>query len=46
MLANVLGISGERGQALVHAVIAMGILERARSARELADARSLVANLR
>jgi tetratricopeptide (TPR) repeat protein len=46
MLANVLRTSGERGQALAHAAIAMGILERAGSARELADARSLVASLR
>jgi tetratricopeptide (TPR) repeat protein len=46
MLANVLRISGERDQALAHAAIAMGILERAGSARELADARSLVASLR
>jgi tetratricopeptide (TPR) repeat protein len=46
MLANVLRISGERGQALAHAAIAMGILERAGSARELADARGLVASLR
>ena len=46
MLANVLRVSGERGQALAHAAIAMGILERAGSARELADARSLVASLR
>jgi hypothetical protein len=46
MLANVLRISGERGQALAHAAIAMGILERAGSTRELADARSLVASLR
>jgi len=46
MLANVLRISGERDQALAHAAIAMGILERAGSARELADARGLVASLR
>jgi hypothetical protein len=46
MLANVLRISGERDQALAHAAIAMGILERAGSARELADARSFVASLR
>jgi hypothetical protein len=46
MLANVLRISGEGDQALAHAAIAMGILERAGSARELADARSLVASLR
>jgi tetratricopeptide (TPR) repeat protein len=46
MLANVLRISGERDQALAHAAIARGILERAGSARELADARGLVASLR
>jgi hypothetical protein len=46
MLANVLRISGERDQALAHAAIAMGILERAGSAREVADARGLIASLR
>jgi hypothetical protein len=42
MLANVLRISGERDHALTHAAMAMGIIERAGSARELADARGLV----
>jgi len=46
MLADVLRLSGERDQALAHAVIAMGILERAGSGRELAHARGLVATLR
>jgi tetratricopeptide (TPR) repeat protein len=46
MLANVLRVAGERDQALAHATIALGILERAGSARELADARGLVASLR
>ena len=46
MLANVLRISGERDQALAHAAIAMGLLERAGSVRELADARGLVASMR
>ena len=43
MLANALRVAGERDQALAHATIAMGILEHAGSARELADARGLVA---
>jgi tetratricopeptide (TPR) repeat protein len=46
MLANVLRTSGERDQALAHAAIALGILEHEGSARELADARGLVASLR
>jgi hypothetical protein len=46
MLANVLRVAGERDQALAHATIALGMLEHAGSASELADARSLVASLR
>ena len=46
MLADVLRLGGERDQPLAHAVIAMGILERAGSGRELAHARGLVATLR
>jgi len=46
MLANVFRISGKRDQALAHAAIALGILEREGSARDLADARGLVASLR
>lgn len=46
MLANVLRLAGERDQALAHAAIALGILEHAGSASELADARGLVAGLR
>ena len=46
MLANVLRVAGERDQALAHATIAVGILEHAGSASELADARGLVAGLR
>ncbi|HJW68748.1 MAG TPA: tetratricopeptide repeat protein [Candidatus Binatia bacterium] len=46
MLANVLRVAGERDQALAHAAIALGILEHAGSASELADARGLVASLR
>ena len=45
MLANVLRVAGERDQALAHATIALGILEHAGSASELADARGLVAGL-
>jgi hypothetical protein len=46
MLANVLRAAGERDQALANAGIALGILERAGAASELADARGLVAALR
>jgi tetratricopeptide (TPR) repeat protein len=46
MLANILQVAGERDEALAHAAIAMGILEHAGSASELADARGLVASLR
>jgi cytochrome c-type biogenesis protein CcmH/NrfG len=46
MLANILQVTGERDEALAHAAIAMGILEHAGSASELADARGLVASLR
>jgi tetratricopeptide (TPR) repeat protein len=46
MLANVLRVAEERDQALAHAAIALGILEHAGSAGELADARGLVASLR
>jgi hypothetical protein len=46
MLANVLRVAGERDQALAHASIALGILEHAGSASELADARGLIASLR
>jgi tetratricopeptide (TPR) repeat protein len=46
MLANVLRVAGERDQALAHATIALGILEHAGSASELADARGLVVGLR
>jgi hypothetical protein len=46
MLANVFKSFGERDQALAHAAIAVGILEHAGCARDLADARSLVASLR
>jgi tetratricopeptide (TPR) repeat protein len=46
MLANVLRVAGERDQALAHATIALGILEHAGSASELADARDVVASLR
>ena len=46
MLANALRDAGERDQARAHATIALGILEHAGSASELADARGLVANLR
>lgn len=46
MLANVLRVAGERDQALAHASIALGILEHAGSASELAAARGLVASLR
>jgi predicted Zn-dependent protease len=46
MLANVLRVAGDRDQARAHAAIALGILEHAGSASELADARGLVASLR
>ena len=46
MLANVPRVAGERDQALAHATIALGILEHAGSASEIADARGLVAGLR
>ena len=46
LLANVLRNAGDRDQALTHAAIALGILEHAGSANELADARGLVARLR
>jgi tetratricopeptide (TPR) repeat protein len=46
MLANALRSAGQRDQALAHASIALGILEHAGSASELADARGLVASLR
>lgn len=46
MLANVLRGAGERDQALMHAAIALDILEHAESAGELAEARGLVAGLR
>src|SRR4030095_6421787 len=43
--AHVLPVAGERDQARAHAAIALGILEQAGSANELADARGLVASL-
>ena len=46
MLANLLRVTGERDQALAHAAVALGILEHAGSASQLADARGLVASLR
>ena len=45
MLANVFRATGERDQALANAAMALGILERAGAASELADARGLVAAL-
>jgi tetratricopeptide (TPR) repeat protein len=46
MLASALRSAGQHDQALAHASIALGILEHAGSASELADARGLVVSLR
>ncbi|MEO8601398.1 MAG: tetratricopeptide repeat protein [bacterium] len=45
MLANVLQTAGQRDEARAHAAIAVGILERAGTANDLATARTLVASL-